>query len=120
VLPASTEVLEQWNDLKEYFISQKDVDYKACELANLYHDNSNRLLTFLKKILQQVSVVNLSFEKNDADITRLFSDLRSLVFMLAARVLKPAAIAETARASKYRQHTRFKIILTTFIDFYRI
>ena len=46
--------------------------------------------------------MNLSFEKTEADVTKLYTDLRTLVFSLAGRIVKPSAISETARPGMLR------------------
>ena len=66
-------------------------------MAKLLDDENKLYLTFVKSILQEVNTVNLAFEQTKADITLLYSDLRSMVFSLVGRVLKPSVIAEAGR-----------------------
>lgn len=78
-------------------------DFKVITLANFYQDNSNLLyLTFLKTTLKEVNMLNLAFEHTNADITKLYSDLRNLVFNISKRVLKERAITETYRPGVLR------------------
>jgi len=75
-------------------------DYKASTLADILEDPSNLLyVTFLStSVLREVHLVNLGFEQTNADITKMYSDLRVFFFVsLCARVLKSEAIVETSR-----------------------
>jgi len=94
-MPVATVILEQWNPLKTYFSTQ--TDFTAETVAKLLDDENKLYLTFVKSILQEVNTVNLAFEQTKADITLLYSDLRSMVFSLVGRVLKPSVIAEAGR-----------------------
>jgi len=47
--------------------------------------------------------VNLAFESADTDLAKLYTDLRSLVYTLARRILKPQAVAETTRPGILRK-----------------
>ncbi|KAK3932768.1 Zinc finger MYM-type protein 1, partial [Frankliniella fusca] len=107
-LPVSTLILHQWNDLKEYFkkeqAERRDSDFKLDTLVRLFNDNTNLLyLTFMKSVLGEVHAVSLAFEHTNADVTKLYTDMRGLVYGLAGRVLKREAIAETTRPSVLRQ-----------------
>ncbi|KAK3924016.1 Zinc finger MYM-type protein 1 [Frankliniella fusca] len=62
-----------------------------------------RYLTFIKSVLGEVHAVSLAFEHTNADVTKLYTDMRGLVYGLAGRVLKHEAIAETTRPSVLRQ-----------------
>lgn len=99
-LPVSSIVVDQWDDLRDFFVQKaaSQPDFKVNTLANLYKDNSNLLyLTFLKTTLKEVNTLNLAFEHTNADITKLYSDLRNLMFNVAKRVLKDRVIADTYR-----------------------
>lgn len=91
-LPASITLLNQYSDFYEFF-KEKVRDIKARTLENLYGNNCNRLyLVFLKSILLEVQSVNLAFEQTEADITKLYTDLKNLLFSLCMRVLRPEAL----------------------------
>lgn len=56
----------------------------------MYKDDSNLLyLIFLDGILKDVTNLNLAFQKTNADITKLYTDLRMLFMSLARRIIKP-------------------------------
>lgn len=103
-LPTSTVILKQWMELKEYFkVASTSNDFKAATLYHLYNEPCNRLyLTFLRSVLEAVNLVNLAFQQGDADVTKLYADLRRLVFSMCARVLTEKAIAQTQRPGVLR------------------
>lgn len=73
-------------------------DHKAKLLSVEFESKSNLLyLTFLRTILSDIYALNLAFESANADVSKLYSDLRSQVYSLAGRILKPQSIAETGR-----------------------
>lgn len=77
-------------------------DAQAKELATLF-DSSNKLyLIALRTILSGVQKVSKAFEKTNADVTKLYADLRSQILVLAGRILKPQALAQTARPGMLR------------------
>jgi len=89
--------------------AKKTNGLKAKELENLYNDGSIRLiLTILKTVLQQVNTTNLAFEQTDADVTLLYSGMRTLVYSLVGRVLRQEAIAKTARPGTYTYYIRVR------------
>lgn len=98
-LPVSSIIVGQWYDLREYFSREAQTnttDLRLTNLSNLYNDDSNLLyLTFLKSTLKDVDIMNLAFEHTNADITKLYGDLRNLVYSISRRVVKERAIAET-------------------------
>ena len=49
----------------------------------LMKDVSNKLyLTFMNTMLKPIQRMNLAFEHTDADVTKLYTELRSVVFTL--------------------------------------
>lgn len=92
---AVTVIIEQWDVLKSFFTQAAQTTERKCyttrQLALMYNDNSNILyLTLLEGILRDVYDVNQAFQGRDADITRLYGDLRVLIVSLARRIFKPA------------------------------
>lgn len=59
-------------------------------------------LVFLRTILRRVQALSKAFEQTDADVTKLYTDLRSQVLSLAGRILKPQCMAELARPGMLR------------------
>ncbi|KYN15665.1 hypothetical protein ALC57_12168 [Trachymyrmex cornetzi] len=87
--------IKQWLELKQHFQlvakSQDDKCYTARTLAQMYEDDSNLLyLLFLDGILKEVTNINLAFQKTNADITKLYTDLHMLIVSLARRIIKPS------------------------------
>lgn len=86
--------VRQWNELKEFFQlvakSSTDKCYIARTLAEMYADDSNLLyLLFLDGILKEITNINLAFQETNADITKLYSDLRIFLLSIAKRIFKP-------------------------------
>lgn len=101
-VPVSELILNQWHELKGFFALQRG-DHMASELVKLMSDKCNQLyLLMLKSVLTRVDKVNLMFEHTDADVTKLYSDLRGLVFSIAGRILKPEALPQTSRPGVLR------------------
>ncbi|KAK3914514.1 Protein ZBED8 [Frankliniella fusca] len=104
-LPVSDLILEQWYELRGFFEmkgTQRDGE-KALAISKLYQDSSNMLyLLFLKKTLIGVNKVNKAFESTEADVTKLYSDLRSEVLALCARILKPNCMVQLSRPGMLR------------------
>ena len=64
--------------------------YAARELDGMYGDPSNELyLTFLKPILCDFERVNLLFQQESADQSRLFHELENFTLLMLRRVLCP-------------------------------
>lgn len=84
--------INQWLELKTHFNMVQSLErcYTARELAAMYNDDTNLLyLLFLCSILKEVTNVNIIFQANDANITKIYSDLRILLVATARRVFKP-------------------------------
>lgn len=86
--------VRQWNELKEFFQlvakSSTDKCYIVRTLAEMYADDSNLLyLLFLDGILKEITNINLAFQKTNANITKLYSDLRIFLLSIAKRIFKP-------------------------------
>lgn len=71
-------------------------------LAQLYNSNTLLYITFLKNVLLPVQKVSKAFEQTNADITKVYMDLRTAVMTLAGRILKPHCMAQTARPGMLR------------------
>lgn len=85
--------INQWLELKTHFNmvkSSQEKCYTARELAGMYNDDTNLLyLLFLCPILKEVTNVNVIFQASDANITKIYSDLRILLVSVARRFFKP-------------------------------
>ncbi|KAH0557460.1 hypothetical protein KQX54_006348 [Cotesia glomerata] len=91
---AVTVVLKQWDSLKAFFTklesSPANKDITARNLGQMYRDESNILyLLFLDTVLKEVTDLNIAFQKANADITKLYTDLRILLLSVARRIFKP-------------------------------
>lgn len=76
----------------------------------MYEDDSNLLyLLFLDGILKEITNLNLAFQKTNADITKLFADLRMLLMSLARRIMKPSCF-------KHREMSSYSMLHQTDID----
>ncbi|KAL5237513.1 hypothetical protein ACI65C_004923 [Semiaphis heraclei] len=83
---------DQWLELKTCFVmaAVKEKCESAQILSNMYKDDSNLLyLTFLKPILREVTNVNLLFQSDHADLTKVYGDLKSLLVAASKRIINP-------------------------------
>ncbi|KAK3932367.1 Zinc finger MYM-type protein 1 [Frankliniella fusca] len=102
--------LSQYNALQAYFkdlVRQERPD-KICpilkRISDLHDDaRSILMLTFLKPVLEKVTITNVLFQRSNADLTKAFSDLRVFVFSMARRVLKENALFESAQPGVLRR-----------------
>lgn len=72
-------ILDQWLELKTHFnimaMQKENKCYMARVLWDMFKDDSNHLyLLFLRPILKDVIEVNLSFQKENPEVTKLFQD----------------------------------------------
>ncbi|KAH0540277.1 hypothetical protein KQX54_015317 [Cotesia glomerata] len=109
---AVTSNLKQWEELKHYFNLIKDSSseksYTAKSLAEVYNDDRNRLhLLFLNEKFGEITTMNLAFQAADADLTKLYSDLRCLLLSLARRIFQPSflrpLVSDTSDATMLHQ-----------------
>ncbi|KAK3924462.1 Zinc finger MYM-type protein 1 [Frankliniella fusca] len=110
-LPPCEFIVSQWVEMRAFFgivvANAKDSKTKASasEVLALYKDQSLYLyLLFLRGILRQVNKVNLAFQHTNADVTKLHTELRELVFSVARRIVKEQAIPATERSSVIRMN----------------
>jgi len=85
-------VLNQWLELKTLFsvVRTKETCYAADVLFEMYNDNMNLAhLKFLYLILEEVQLVNKSFESNTADPSKLLKDLTNLIYSVSKRFVNP-------------------------------
>ncbi|KAK3929678.1 Nitrogen permease regulator 3 [Frankliniella fusca] len=75
---------------------------RAKSAAKLFTSTNLLYLTFLSNILRGVQKVNKAFDATEADVTKVYSDLRSQILSLAGRILKPHCMVETARPGMLR------------------
>jgi len=83
---AVSHIINQWVGLKTLFsiARNKEKCYNAEILYQMYNDNNNyAYLIFLHPILLEIQLVNKSFESNNADPSKLLSDLSLLVRSIA-------------------------------------
>ncbi|KAE8739255.1 hypothetical protein FOCC_FOCC015239 [Frankliniella occidentalis] len=91
---------EQYDQLHELFkraATAQGADRDKCHMAHtlrdLHADGSHLLyLVFLRPILREVVAMNVAFQRSSGDIFRLYSDLKTFVFTMASKVVKPEAI----------------------------
>ncbi|CAG5102790.1 Protein of unknown function [Cotesia congregata] len=81
-------VLKQWDALKGFFVQLEASPTNKCiiarNLGQMYRDDSNLLyLIFLDTVLKEVTDLNIAFQKANADITKLYSELRRLLLSVA-------------------------------------
>lgn len=84
--------LDQWDSLKLHFemMASREKCYTARTLAQMYKDPTHKLyLIFLKPILREITLINETFQATNADVTKIYSELRTLVLSLASRVIRP-------------------------------
>lgn len=104
-VPCSDVIIDQWFELKGYFTLKGEGpqgDRKAKDLSKLYSESNMLYLLFLRHALSGVQKISSAFEQTDADITKLYTDLRSQVLVLAGRILKPQSMAQAARPGMLR------------------
>lgn len=103
--------LSQYNVLQTYFHGfvadvkdPKDVCPTLKKLSDMHSDYRNLLmLTFLKPVLEKITIQNVLFQKTNADLTKAFTDLRVFVFSMARRVLKENALVQSAQPGVLRR-----------------
>lgn len=97
---------DQYGPLTALFnkvVSENDKCPMAETLAALHNDQGNLLmLAFLKPILHQISTTNLLFQNTYADITKVYRDLRTFVFGMANRIVRPEALIQSAKPGMLR------------------
>lgn len=89
---AVSRIINQWVELKTLFsiARNKEKCYNAEILYQMYNDNNNfAYLIFLHPILLEIQLVNKSFESNNADPSKLLSDLSLSVRLIANRFINP-------------------------------
>ena len=92
--------VKQWVALKALFTMSANVDkanksYTARLLADMFNDDGNLFyLLFLNEILPEVTYLNIAFQKTNADITKLYSDMKILLLSLAKRFIKPVYLLD--------------------------
>lgn len=90
-------ILTQWVELKTLFgiDRQKEKCYAAEVLYGMYYDSNNlAYLTYLHPVLKEIQMVNKSFESNNADPSKLLSDLTHLVSSVAKRFVNPYCLED--------------------------
>ncbi|KAK3918791.1 Zinc finger MYM-type protein 1, partial [Frankliniella fusca] len=104
-VPCSEIVLNQWHELRGFFLMKAEGamgDKKAKEIVKLYSTSNNLYLLFLQHVLQGVQTVSSAFERTNADITKLYADLRSQILVLAGRILDSRCILQAAQPGMLR------------------
>lgn len=90
-------ILDQWLELKTCFemagVSEKC--HSARTLNAMFKDDTNLLyFTFLKPILKEVTQMNLKFQSLNADITKVYGELKQLMMSIAKRIIKPSFLRD--------------------------
>ncbi|XP_018395230.1 PREDICTED: uncharacterized protein LOC108773793 [Cyphomyrmex costatus] len=92
-------LIEQWLELKTHFnihirsLNPSDKCTVGRKLRELYNDETNYLyLLFIKPITNEFNRINLKFQLNSTEVTKLFVDLRILLVSLVRHILKPSFI----------------------------
>lgn len=89
---AVSRILEQWLELRTFFgmVRNKERCYIAETLHAIYKDDKNyALFSGLRSILVEVQRVNKLFESNNADPTRLYTELYNLLECLVKKITLP-------------------------------
>ncbi|KAK3916903.1 Zinc finger MYM-type protein 1 [Frankliniella fusca] len=97
-MPGVEYIVSHWTELRAFFTARAaradpKKEKTIIELAGHYKNPATQLyFLFLKSVLLDVNRVKMEFQQTNADITKLYSDLRILIFSLAGRFLKETAI----------------------------
>jgi len=89
-------ILEHYYELRVHFSSVVNTEkcYLARQLSQMLNDETNYLyLKIVKSILYEINQVNLSFQKNNANIGIAYDDLKNLITLLISKILKPKYIS---------------------------
>lgn len=85
---------KQWSPLKAHFnalATSAEKCYQARTLAAMYNDETNLLyLVFLAPLLKNITDVNIIFQADNANITKVYNDLRVLLMSTARRIFRPS------------------------------
>ncbi|KAK3929511.1 Zinc finger MYM-type protein 1, partial [Frankliniella fusca] len=110
-LPGCEFIVSNWIEMREFFgiaVANAKDDYAraaASHIHALYKDQALYLyMLFLRNILREVQKVNLAFQHANADVTKLHSELRKLIFSVASRILKDQAMPKVDRAGVIRMN----------------
>ncbi|KAK3915985.1 Zinc finger MYM-type protein 1 [Frankliniella fusca] len=110
-LPGCEFIVSNWIEMREFFgiavANAKDDKARAAasHIHALYKDQALYLyMLFLRNILREVQKVNLAFQHTNADVTKLHSELRKLIFSVASRILKDQAMPKVDRAGVIRMN----------------
>lgn len=88
--------------------------YTARTLAAMYNDAIHRLyLAFLRPILRDVTVINTIFQASNGDITKIYADLRTLIFSIASRIVRPEAMKEISRPMSILRKSELEMLNVT-------
>ncbi|KAK3922866.1 tRNA(Ile2) 2-agmatinylcytidine synthetase TiaS [Frankliniella fusca] len=104
-VPAAENIYDQWYELKGFFTmkaSNPKGNERAVALTKLYNSSTLLYISFLKNVLMPVQKVSKAFEQTNADITKVYMELRTVAMTLAARILKPQCMAQAARPGMLR------------------
>ncbi|KAK3929507.1 Protein ZBED8 [Frankliniella fusca] len=89
----------QYSELRELFTRAALADDKchmAQTLSTLHQDGSHLLyLVFLRPILREIVSINVAFQRSSGDIASVYRDLKSFIFTIAQKVIKPEALRRT-------------------------
>ena len=90
----------QYDQLAAHFksVAEKDPKRKtplAHTLSAYLEDKSHLLyLNFLRPILKEAASMNVTFQKSLGDFAQVYTDLKTYVFSMAERIIKPEALVQ--------------------------
>ena len=96
---------KQWVELGTHFkiVAQADKSekcYLTCMLSDMYADESNLLyFLFLNDISSDLTDLNNSFQKSNADITKLYSEMRTIIMSLVRRFIQPVYLKDNGKTA---------------------
>lgn len=84
-------ILQQWLELKSYFslIINSEKSYMARVLYMLNDSTNNIYLTIVYSILLNVNNVNCLFQRDNADIVKIYGELYMLLLSCLRIIIKP-------------------------------
>ncbi|XP_026293825.1 uncharacterized protein LOC113217939 [Frankliniella occidentalis] len=116
-------ITAQWDELKAHFdqliptLRASDKCVKGRRLHALFQDPCNRLyLLFLKPITAEVARVNALFQGDNIEVTRVFMELRNVVYGLLRHILKPSRIPFTRDEDAFQRDSDIATILGALED----
>ncbi|XP_066944582.1 SCAN domain-containing protein 3-like [Macrobrachium rosenbergii] len=101
-------ILDQWNELKLHFqlAASKEKCYTADSLAKMYNDEINLLfMKFLLPLLEKFQTMNLKFQAQNPDPSKLFKELSNFQCDIMSRVVNPNRMSQKTNWEDHIMHT---------------